>query len=189
MSILNLTANGSIDANGNLVITITGVVPVAVANTPVVNTTPANTVNSTPNTVSNSIFGIPDPTAFPTISMPVAQSVGGPIPAGATAQRLVADTSGSSFNTIWWTVDANVASVDLQDSLTNNNAIFSDPQDSKQIHTAIYRLGGFPIPNAPTGYVSWKRNVAGTHVFTFTAYDDNGKIIDVVTKSLVVWSS
>lgn len=90
-----------------------------------------------------------------------------------------------SSQLIDWTVDINkVAAVDV----TINGKRADNPRDAKQAHTAIYRLGGQPIPGytGAEGYFKWRIWPKGNFKFDFTVYDDAGTVIGTMSRIVTV---
>ena len=90
-----------------------------------------------------------------------------------------------SSQAISWIVDpTKVAAVDL----AINGKRVDNPLDSKQPHTAIYRLGGQPIPayTGREGYINWIIWPAGDFKFDFTVYDDAGNVIGTMSHTIKV---
>jgi hypothetical protein len=94
-------------------------------------------------------------------------------------------TQGYSSQIIWWTVDlTRVAAVDV----AINGKRVDNPRDAKQAHTAIYRLGGQPIPGyaGAEGFFNWTIWPAGNFEFDFTVYNDAGNVIGTMSHRITV---
>lgn len=118
----------------------------------------------------------PDPGAFTSFSLPYWQLVAYP--------NAAVPDSGTSYVAIWCSVDNIVAAVDIYD-----NDVWQPPYTpvANAVHTGVFRQGGQPIQGSnKIAMIEWKVFPAGVHNIKFVAYDDNGGIIDTVTKPLTV---
>lgn len=81
-----------------------------------------------------------------------------------------------------WTVDSNVASVNV----TDNGVAIPNPNPLVGSPTALYRVGGVPTGLCSTCGYFIITYIGGTHTLVWTALNDAGQVINVTTKVVQV---